>query len=92
MSDDTPIESINGVSLEDIPVYGPDTGIPIKVLAGRCWRSKPNDPRGAFYDQNVMVVYPDWRLCRMQAEFGVELWPELHEFVVVPIKATSQGA
>jgi hypothetical protein len=28
----------------------------------------------------------------MQAEFGVEPWPDLHEFVVMPIQATSQGA
>lgn len=82
MNDDIQIEEINGVSLEDIPVYAPDTGLPIKILAGRCWSAKPEHPRGGLL-ADTFVVYPDWRLRRMQAEFGLEPWPELHEFTVL---------
>lgn len=83
---DMPIEIINGVPLDEIPVHAPDTGLPLRLLASRTGRALPEDPIGGVYGKTP-VVYPDWRLRRLQSEFGVETWPEPTELVVFPIEA-----
>ena len=75
---------IHGVRLDQIPVRGKDTGIPLSRLLGFVMRNGVNDPIGWYVDGELLVLN-DWRLRALQVRLGVEPLPDPESLIVVVV-------